>query len=65
MPYCFLPCDYNLNEVLSIRAQEFVGMPYCFLPCDYNLNEVLSIRAQEFDARVHAVEQLRLTSMKS
>ena len=22
MPYCFLPCNYILNEVLSITAQE-------------------------------------------
>ena len=29
------------------------------------LNEVLSLNAQEFDARLHAVEQLRLSSMKS
>ena len=36
----------HLNEVLSIRAQEFVFLDCVVFLCD--LNEVLSIRAQEF-----------------
>ena len=36
----------NLNEVLSIRAQELC-IRSCFLLDAGNLNEVLSIRAQE------------------
>ena len=36
----------DLNEVLSVKAQEFVPQPIC----DWNsfdLNEVLSVKAQE------------------
>ena len=53
----------NLNEVLSIRAQE---LAWVFASCWFalDLNEVLSIRAQEFalhDGFHHAGD----TSMKS
>ena len=47
--WCFFACFpffVYLNEVLSIRAQESLGIIDITLP-DVNLNEVLSIRAQE------------------
>ena len=53
----------NLNEVLSIRAQESARYP----PRRngrHDLNEVLSIRAQEFDVQSHG-HAVRATSMKS
>ena len=39
----------NLNEVLSIRAQES-ALPSCLDVICSHLNEVLSIRAQELDS---------------
>ena len=53
----------NLNEVLSIRAQECEM--YCeTCPSFSDLNEVLSIRAQEFQP-LRQVEGSTTTSMKS
>ncbi len=54
----------DLNEVLSIRAQEFAETIFPH-PVHTNLNEVLSIRAQECGLRVHVVARLNKTSMKS
>ena len=70
--------DIDLNEVLSIRAQESPPAPdetppiraqewSVSSPCsrsDTNLNEVLSIRAQE-SARVFLEFRVVRTSMKS
>ena len=55
--------DIDLNEVLSIRAQESPPAPD-ETPPHPDLNEVLSIRAQE-SARVFLEFRVVRTSMKS
>ena len=44
----------NLNEVLSVKAQEYVdhGTPELIIP---NLNEVLSVKAQESEELTKAL----------
>ena len=62
MPRTVLVTD--LNEVLSIRAQEFVyELLRLGLSFDH-LNEVLSIRAQEL-SEMATTKSASLTSMKS
>ena len=54
----------HLNEVLSIRAQEFERIDDHHVDVEHHLNEVLSIRAQEFERIVDGAHA-PITSMKS